>query len=164
MKRLQACIRYDVLQRHICGDLKVFGLLLGLQLGYGNYMCFLCLWNSWADKQHYSAVEWPVRAEFNPENFNVQHMSLVKPTKVYLLPLHIKLGLVKNFVKVMNQHGKAFKHICEHFPYKSETKLKQKIFVEPEIRKQLKDQLFKIKLTPNELVVQNVLGNTQING
>ena len=70
-------------------------------------------------------------------------MPLVKPNKVYLLPLHTKLGLVKNFVKAVNQHGEAFKHVCELFLYKSEAKLKQETFVGPEIPKLLKDQLFK---------------------
>ncbi|KAF2357548.1 hypothetical protein FHG87_011689 [Trinorchestia longiramus] len=43
-------------QKHrwlICGDLKVVGLILGLQDGYTKYPCFLCLWDSHADDQHY---------------------------------------------------------------------------------------------------------------
>ena len=34
MKKLLMCIRYNDHKWHICGDLKVVGLLLGLQLGY----------------------------------------------------------------------------------------------------------------------------------
>ena len=57
----------------------------------------------------------------------------------------------------MNQHGDTFKHICELFPYKFEAKLKQGIpvFVGPEIRKLLKNQLFKTKLISNELGAWN---------
>ena len=82
-------------------------------------------------------------------------MSLVKPNKVYLPPLHIELGLVKNFVKAVIQHREAFKRVCELFPYKFEVKLKQEIFLKPQIRKLLKDQLFETKLTPNELAAWN---------
>ena len=103
MKHLLACICYHDHKWHICGDLKVVGLLLGLQMGYTRYMCFLCLWNSRADEQHYETVEWPSREIFHPGSFNVQHLPLVDAKKVFLPPLHIKLDLIKNFVKAMNK-------------------------------------------------------------
>ena len=37
--------------------------------------------------------------------YNVKHQPLVDPNDVYLPPLHIKLGLIKNFVKAMNLQG-----------------------------------------------------------
>ena len=167
MKHLLACIRYHDHKWHICGDLKVVGLLLGLQMGYTRYMCFLCLWNSRADEQHYETIEWPSREIFHPGSFNVQHLPLVDAKKVFLPLLHIKLGLIKNFVKAMNKEGEGFKHICETFCYKSKAKLEQGIFVGPEIRKLLKDDVFKMKLTSIELhaweafasVATNFLGN-----
>ena len=48
---------------NICGDLKVVSLLLGLQLGYTKHMCFLCLWNSRDDENHYKSDDWPSRTE-----------------------------------------------------------------------------------------------------
>ena len=43
MKQLLAGIRYDTHQWHVWGDLKVIGLLLGLQMGYkstcASYVC-----------------------------------------------------------------------------------------------------------------------------
>ena len=167
MKHSLACIRYHDHKWHICGDLKVVGLLLGLQMGYTRYMCFLCLWNSRADEQHYETVEWPSREIFHPGSFNVQHLPLVDAKKVFLPPLRIKLGLIKNFVKAMNKEGEGFKHICETFCYMSKAKLEQGIFVGPEIRKLLKDDVFKMKLTSIELhaweafasVATNFLGN-----
>ena len=101
MKQLLACIRYDTHQWHVCGDLKVIGLLLGLQMGYTKYMCFLCLWNSRADEEHYSTLEWPARTNLTPGSFNVMHVPLVNPKNIFLPPLHIKLGLIKNFVKAV---------------------------------------------------------------
>ena len=38
---------------YVCADLKVVALLRGLQLGYTNYWCFLCLWDSRAHNRHY---------------------------------------------------------------------------------------------------------------
>ena len=166
MKQLLACIRYDTHQWHVCGDLKVIGLLLGLKMGYTKYMCFLCLWNSRADDEHYSTPEWPARTNLTPGSFNVMHVPLVNPKNIFLPPLHIKLGLIKNFVKAMDHLGEGFKHICELFPNKTEAKLKQGVFIGLEIRKLLKDENFREKLNPNELaawnafesVVQNFLG------
>jgi hypothetical protein len=42
---------------------------------------------------------------------NVIHKPLIKPSKVLPLSLHIKLGLMKNFVKaldVSDEHGEGF--------------------------------------------------------
>jgi len=36
----------------LCGDLKVVALLLGMQLGYTKYCCFLCEWDSRGKKNH----------------------------------------------------------------------------------------------------------------
>ena len=37
----------------VCGNFKMIAFLLGLQGGYTKHSCFLCLWNSRADEQHY---------------------------------------------------------------------------------------------------------------
>jgi hypothetical protein len=42
---------------------------------------------------------------------NVVHDPLVDAAKVFLPPLHIRLGLVKNFVKAMKKDGPGF-YIC----------------------------------------------------
>lgn len=47
-------IRYDEYKWQICGDLKVTGLLLGMQSGFTKHMCFLCLWDSRAREKHYT--------------------------------------------------------------------------------------------------------------
>jgi len=36
---------------------------------------------------------------------------LVLPEKIYMPPLHIKLGLIKNFVKVMDKTGRGFEYV-----------------------------------------------------
>jgi hypothetical protein len=42
--------------------------------------------------------------------------------QILLPPLHIKLGLMKNFVKAMDRTGSAFKHLAEKFPRLREAK------------------------------------------
>ena len=48
---------------------------------------------------------------------------LAKPKKVLLPPRHIKLDLIKQYVK-LNLEGDAFKYIQELFPKWSEEKVK----------------------------------------
>jgi len=53
MKLLLGKIKYDEFKWKLCGDLKVVALLLGMQLGYTKYCCFLCEWDSRDRKSHY---------------------------------------------------------------------------------------------------------------
>jgi hypothetical protein len=144
METLLKLIRFADHQWNLCSDLKVVALLLGLQLGYTKYMCFMCLWNSRDDANHYRQKQWPDRDESVPGRYNVKHRPLVDCQKVYLPPLHIKLGLMKNFVKALSKKGEAFQYIQSKFgSVKSEAKIKEGIFVGPEIRKLILDDVFK---------------------
>ena len=92
---------------------------------------------------------------------------LVDPKIVLMPPLHIKLGLMKQFVKALNQESDAFKYLLEFFPKLSEAKIKGGIFVGPEIKKVLESAEFPKKLTRTEkaawncfiAVVRGFLGN-----
>ena len=84
-----------------------------------------------------------------------------------LLPLHIKLGLMKNFVKALHKNGAAFQHLSTVFPGLSAAKLKEGIFVGPQIREVLKDTDFEELLNLKELrafksVCSSFLGNTRV--
>ena len=70
--------------------------------------------------------------------------------KIYLPPLHIKLGLKKNFVKGMDRTGKRFTYIKNKFPRVSDAKIKEGIFVGPQIRELMKDQNFDEELNDLE--------------
>lgn len=48
---LQA-IKYENHCWRICGDLKVIGLLMGLQSGFTKFPCFLCLWDGRDTKKY----------------------------------------------------------------------------------------------------------------
>ena len=59
---------------------------------------------------------------------------LVKPNKILLPSLHIKLGVMKNFVKAMDREGSGFSFLQEKFSQISMEKLKVSIFDSPQIR------------------------------
>lgn len=135
-------IKYSEYQWSICADLKVVALLLGMQSGYTKHMCFLCLWNSRARDQHYKVKKWPPRVDFVPGKANVEDMPLVDPKKIILPPLHIKLGLIKQFIKKLNVGGKPFVYLnTEVFPKLSLAKLKEGVLM-GQIRKLIKDEKF----------------------
>jgi len=140
-----------------------------LQLGYTKYCCFLCEWNSRAKTLHCLKRDWPQRKSLKVGEKNVQHPALAKWHKILLPPLHIKLGLMKNFVKAMDRTGSAFKYLAEKFPRLSEAKIKEGVSVGPQIHKLFRDNMFNNVLQGDEkkkkawdafrLVSTNFLGN-----
>ena len=102
MKQLLQYIKCDTYTWNICADLKVIALLLGVQLGYTKFPFFLFEWDS-RDKAHqYVKRIWPARKILESGHKNKKHHSLVDCSRILLSPLHIKLGLMKNFVKAMD--------------------------------------------------------------
>lgn len=167
MAVLLKAINYTKYQWNICADLKVIGLLTGLQGGFTKYCCFLCLWDSRATKDHYHKAQWPPRSSFQPGSNNVQNPPLISSSKVYLPALHIKLGLMKNFVKALDQNNAAFKYLRMKFPQISDAKISEGIFIGPQIRKMMRDSDFPRTMTQTELsawgsfklLCDNFLGN-----
>lgn len=170
MDILLKCIEYRKYNWKICADLKVVAILCGLQGGYTRHCCFLCLWNSRADDQHYKKKKWSVRTKPVVGEANVQRKPLIENREnIILPPLHIKLGLIKNFAKKLDKEGEAFAYLRSIFPYLSLAKIKEGVFAGPEIKKILKDEKFPKLLSPIEaaawnsfrLVVENFLGNNK---
>jgi len=56
---------------------------------------------------------------------NVFNPPLVLMEKIYLPPLHIQLGLMKNFVKGMDKTSRGFKYVRNNFPNVSDTKTRR---------------------------------------
>ena len=127
MKLLLNTINYNKYKWHICGDLKVIALLLGLQLGYTKFSCFLCEWDSRDRQNHYIKKDWPKRESLTPGKKNVVSQPLVASEKIYLPPLHIKLGLMKNFVKAMDRNGEGFNFLTHKFARISDAKITRKL-------------------------------------
>lgn len=167
LKILLEKIKYKDYSWNICADFKVIAIILGMQSGYTKYCCFLCLWDSRDREKHYHKQEWPLRQQFIPGKDNVQHQPLVEKEKIIIPPLHVKLGLMKNFVKAVDREGDGFRYLREKFPKITEGKLKEGIFVGPQIREIVNDEIFETKLTAKEKtawrsmvqVFTNFLGN-----
>ena len=121
--------------------------LLGQQRGYTKYPCFLCYWDSKANEEHWVRKEWPPRNTIKPGEKNIVNNPLVDRKNIILPPLHIKLGLMKQFVKALDRSGDCFRYICSTFPGLSYEKKKVGIFDGPQIRMLLRDQYFVTTMT-----------------
>jgi hypothetical protein len=101
-------------------------------------------------------------------NKNILLKSLVDPKKM-LPPLCIKLGIMKQFIKGLPKTGNCFKYLCKNFPHLSEAKLKEGVFVGPDVRKLLLDEDFLLTMTEVDRearmafrnVVTKFLGNSK---
>jgi len=131
MKLLLGKIKYDEFKWKLFGDLNVVALLLGMQLGYTKYCCYLCEWDSRDKKNHYVNILRPKRTSLMPGEKNVVNPPLVPSEKIYLPLLHIKLGLMKNFVKGRDKTGRGFEYLRNKFPNVSDAKIKEGIFTGP---------------------------------
>jgi hypothetical protein len=160
-------INYLKHQWVMCVDLKMMNFLVGLQSGYTKHPCFLCLWDSRDKENHWVRKDWPLRETTVLREHNVVNAPLVDSDKIILPPLHIKLGLMKQFVKSLNKDGLCFDFIACKFPGLSMEKLKAGIFDGPQIRQLIHDSTFLDSMNEMEFnawsaftqVVKNFLGN-----
>ena len=91
-------ICYEEHQWSICVDLKMVNFLLGQQTGYTKYPCFMCLWDIRAKQQHWIKKCWPTRNALKVGEETIIREPLGGREKIMLPPLHIKLGLIEQFV------------------------------------------------------------------
>lgn len=96
-------IKYQDHNWVICVDLKMVNFLLGQQGGYTKFPCFICLWDSRDKQRHWIQKDWPVREELKVGMKNVINVPLVNRDRIILPPLHIKLGIMKQFVKALEK-------------------------------------------------------------
>ncbi|XP_061412427.1 uncharacterized protein LOC133345546 isoform X2 [Lethenteron reissneri] len=164
---LAGCLEYGW---EVIGDFKMVAFLMGLQGGFTKFPCYLCLWESRDTKAHYHRWNWPQRTEFSVGRNTVKWEPLVDPRKVLMPPLHIKLGLMKQFVRAVDKESAAFKYLQDFFPKLSEAKVLAGVFVGPQIKKILECNKFPKKLTSKEkvawdsfvAVVRGFLGNHKV--
>jgi len=101
---------------------------------------------------------------------NVENQPQVEPSLILLPSKHWKLGLMKNFVKTMDQGEAAFTYLREMFPRLSEAKVEEGIFFGRQIPKLIKDEYFDKLLQGDEkaawdsfkFVVKGYLGNRRV--
>jgi hypothetical protein len=92
---------------------------------------------------------------------------LVDREKILLPPLHIKLGMMKQFVKVLDRNSPCFQYLCTKFSSLSHAKIREGIFDGPQIRKLVMDDSFTDTMTKTgedawnafKEVVKKFLGN-----
>lgn len=125
LKKIIDRINYNDHMWKICADLKVIALLKGMQTGYTKNMCFMCLWDTRFKGDQYQKDDWPIRGRARLQHNNVIERELVPTEKVLLPPLHIKLGIVKNFIKALDREGEAFNELTRVFPRLSSSKIKE---------------------------------------
>lgn len=163
-------INYGIHQWMICGDFKMLGFLLGQQGGYVKYGCFLCMWDSRADDLHWKKKDWEPRGVLRKDpKKNITNDPLVQADKIILPPLHLKLGLMSQFVKALKLTNKSFLYLRSKFPKLSAAKVEAGIFVGPQIRKLMEDEEFDKNLNAKEKkawnsfreVINNFFGNNK---
>jgi len=64
--------------------------------------------------------------------------------------LHIKLDLMKNFVKGTDKTGRGFQYLRNKFPKVSDAKMKEGIFISHQIRELMQDKQFDEDLNETE--------------
>jgi hypothetical protein len=90
------------------------------------------------------------RTSLQPRSKNIFRKSHVDPKKILLPSRHIKLGIMKRFVKALLKTGNFFKYLCKKFPNLSKAKLKEGIFVGRDIRKLMFDEVFLLTMPEGE--------------
>ena len=88
--------------------------------------------------------------------------------RIIFPPLHIKHGLIKQFVKVFDKKGPCFKYIGKVLPAISIDELNAVILDGPQIQRLIKDDIFVLHVTTAEcaawnffaVVVKEFLGKT----
>ncbi|QQP36648.1 Uncharacterized protein FKW44_021815, partial [Caligus rogercresseyi] len=66
--------------------------------------------------QHYVKKEWPARDQLVPGARNIIHEPFVDREKILIPPLHLKLGLMKQFTRALDKDGRCFNYLCRAFP------------------------------------------------
>ena len=110
---------------------------------------FICLWDSQARNDHCVKKGWPFIGCMRVGEANVINESLVAREKIIILPLHIKLGLMKQTLPVT---GDCFNYIFRVFPALAIEKLKAGIFAGLHIRTLIKDSCFVHSMTDTKFV------------
>jgi hypothetical protein len=134
----------------ICGGMKELCKLLGQQAGCTKCPCFGCEWDSIARSQHWEQKHRTPRTSLVPGIKNILCKRLADLQKILLPPLHIKLGITKQFVKALLETGNCLKYLCKRFPHLSEAKPKEGVFFGPDIRKLMFDEDFPLTVTEVE--------------
>jgi len=71
--------------------------------------------DSRARQKHWVQKEWPNRKERYVGDKNITNVPLADRKRIVFPPLHIKLGLIKQFFKALHKEGNCFQYIKASF-------------------------------------------------
>ena len=143
-------LRYSEHNWAICIDFKMVNFLLAQQGEYTKHPCFICYWDSCATDQHRVKKDWAAREDLAVGDKYITNEPLVNRDHTILLLLHIKLDLMKQFVKALDKDGVCFNYIAKTFLGHSMENFKAGIFDGPQIRKLKQAQTFTARVTVAE--------------
>ena len=83
--------------------------------------------------------DWPIRDTLESGMPNIIQDPIVSSNKIIFPPLHIKLGLMKQFVKALETEGECFQHIIRTLPGLSLEKIKASVFDGPQLITLMRD-------------------------
>ena len=149
MSKLLIVLKYDQFIWQVIGNFKMVAFLMGLQGGFTKFSYYLCYWDTRDTNLHYHRRILSKRTKFSVGKNKVKWDPLIDPSKILIPPLHIKLGLIKQFCKALDKNSEAFKYFKNLFSKLSEAKIKAVVFIGPQIRKILECTEFFKKTTNN---------------
>jgi hypothetical protein len=165
-------INYNKFQWLFSGDLKIIGIVCGIQSQGANHPCFLCDWkkppnrsktidpsqrsskraraenefeSTWPEYKGENRTSWMPR-----QDKNIVNRSLVPIAKMLIPPLHVKIGVMTQLTKVLVQNERALEFIKKTFPRLSDAKILNGVFCGPDIRTLMKSTEFPNILTTPE--------------
>ena len=92
-----------------------------------------------------------LRSTFLLGEYNVKQNLLVDMNKMSLSLLHMKLCLMKDFVKAMNANDNAFQHLSTMYSSLLASKISKYIFIRPQLLDMLKNTKFEEPLALKDL-------------
>lgn len=112
IKRALRLLDYPAHKWKISTDLKIVAVLMGMKPGYCRMQCYMCKWEGRKDNLHWNftnGYEWPTRESYEiNEHESIVNEPLIDPKNIIIPPLHVKLGLVKNFIKALGEPGRDY--------------------------------------------------------
>ena len=134
-------INYAQNKWRVIADFKLLNLLCGIGCASVANPCIFCEWKgTYRSNNKYLQYhqKFEQRSTFNIGVASVVAKPLINIEDVLLPPLHIKIGLVAQFVKALSSDSAAYDFIKKKLAYKSEGKLAAGQLNGPEIRKLLR--------------------------
>ena len=103
-----------------------------------SFSVFLCKWNSRDIANHWIKRDWPERILHTPGHRNIFKRALsISPYQT----------LMKQYVRALDKQVACFLYIADKFPKLSGEKVKEGIFVGPQIRQLIIDEQFQLTMT-----------------